>query len=77
MGKREGRGGRQQRGPYQAVTAVDNWSLIPLGSSWSYYRTEASELFHQMEGRGGPYPGSHQLLINGCLGEGHEFLLPA
>lgn len=35
--KREWRGGKSAN--YQAVTTMDNWSLISLGSSWTYSRT--------------------------------------
>lgn len=44
VGKREDREGTQQKGPCQAVTTMDNWSLIPPGSSWSHYRIQAPEL---------------------------------
>lgn len=75
--ERQGRGSRWQRGPYQAITTMGNWSLVPGGNSQGHHRTEAPELFHHMGERDRLYLRSHLLLINGCLGEGCEFSLPA
>ena len=75
--ERWGRGDRQQSGPYLAVTTMGYWSLISLGNSRTHYRNEASEPVSPGGKRRRLYSCAHPLLINGCLGEGHEFSLPA
>lgn len=77
MGRETGRRRQKAEGPHREINTKGNWSLIPGVNSQDHCRTEASERSRRVGEEGGLCLCSHLLLINGYLGEGHEFSLPA
>lgn len=78
MGRETGRRRQKEEGPpCREISTKGNWSLIPWVNSQDHCRTDASVVSHHVGEEGGLYLCSHLLLINGCVGEGHEYSLPA